>query len=98
MLRSRDMARSRPTVLVTETEYRKAEAGFSSAPGLVCVRAPEAEVDLASAVREAQALYVIVGARAYTGALYEALPAGGLIARFGVGHDGIDKARATKAG
>src|SRR6266851_8809837 len=98
MLDSRDMASSRPTVLVTEPEYRKAEACFSSAPGLMCLSAPEAEADLASAVREAQALYVIVGPRTYSGALYEALQAGGVIARFGVGHDGIDKARATEAG
>ena len=33
-----------------------------------------------------------------SGALYDAMPRGGLIARFGVGHDGIDKARATAAG
>ena len=41
---------------------------------------------------------MVVGARPYSGALYDALPAGGVIARFGVGHDGIDKARATEAG
>jgi phosphoglycerate dehydrogenase-like enzyme len=98
MVSSRDMASARPRVLVTEPEYRKAEACFSSAPGLVCLRAPEAEANLASALREAQARYVIVGPRPYTGALYEALPAGGVIARFGVGHEGIDKARATAAG
>ena len=98
MLDSRHMASSRATVLVTEPEYRKAEACFSSAPGLVCLSAPEAEADLASAIREARAQYVIVGPRAYSGALYDALQAGGVIARFGVGHDGIDKVRATEAG
>ena len=98
MLDSRDMSSSRPRVLVTEPEYRKAEACFSSASGLACLSAPEAEADLASAVREARALHVIVGPRAYSGALYEALQAGGVIARFGVGHDGIDKVRATEAG
>ena len=41
---------------------------------------------------------MIVGNRQYSGPLYDAMPAGGLIARFGVGHDGIDKARATAAG
>src|SRR4029453_16467965 len=40
----------------------------------------------------------IVRARAYSGALYAALPRGGVIARFGVGHDGIDKAKASAAG
>jgi phosphoglycerate dehydrogenase-like enzyme len=98
MLHSRDMVDSRPRVLVTESEYRKAEACFSSAPGLECLHAPDAEADLASAVREARAPYVVVGPRTYSGALYEALQAGGVIARFGVGHDGIDKARATEAG
>src|SRR5439155_13187093 len=92
------MASSRPRVLVTEPEYRKAQGCFSSAPGLVCLSAPEAEADLESAIHEAQARYVIVGPRAYSGALYEAMHAGGVVARFGVGHDGIDKVRATEAG
>src|SRR5215470_10819892 len=87
----------KPRVLVTELEYRKAERSFSSTEGLECVRAPEEEAALAGAIRETRASYVIVGPRTYAGALYEALPAGGVIARFGVGHDGIDKARATAA-
>jgi phosphoglycerate dehydrogenase-like enzyme len=91
------MANSRPKVLVTESEYRKAEGSFSSAPRLECLRAPDDEADLAPAIREAQASYVVVGPRMYSGALYEALPAGGVIARFGVGHDGIDKGKATEA-
>jgi len=41
---------------------------------------------------------VIVGPRPYTGPLYDALPQGGVIARFGVGHDNIDKRKATTAG
>ena len=92
------MANSTPKVLVTESEYRKAEARFASAPGLECLRAPDREADLASAIREAHASYVVVGAQPYSGALYDALPVGGVIARFGVGHDGIDKTRATEAG
>src|SRR5438093_3013273 len=92
------MANSRPKVLVTEAEYRKAEASFVSAPALECVRAPDAEADLAAAIRDAHASYVVVGPRPYSGALYEALQTGGVIARFGVGHDGIDKGKATEAG
>jgi phosphoglycerate dehydrogenase-like enzyme len=41
---------------------------------------------------------VIVGPRPYAGPLYDALPQGGVIARFGVGHDNIDKRKATAAG
>ena len=85
------------TVLVTEPEYRKGEASYLAAPNLTCVRAPEIEEDLASAIRDARARYVIVGNRKYSGPLYDALPSGGVIARMGVGHDGIDKSRATAA-
>ena len=74
MLNSCDMANSNPRVLVTESEYRKAEACFLSAPELECLRAPDAEADLASAICEARAPYVVVGPRTYSGALYEALP------------------------
>jgi phosphoglycerate dehydrogenase-like enzyme len=97
MLNCSRMANSKATVLVTELEYQKAEQCFSSAPGMACLRAPGAEADLASAIRASHASYVVVGAGTYSGALYEALPAGGVIARFGVGHDGIDKAKATAA-
>lgn len=92
------MAKSTPKVLVTESEYRKAEARFLSTPGLECRRAPDIEADLASAIREAHASHVVVGPATYAGALYDALPPGGVVARFGVGHDGIDKARATERG
>src|SRR5580765_6837142 len=92
------MADSRPTVLVTESEYRKAEPSFVSAPGLECLRAPDDEADLAAALRETPATSVIVGPRPYLGPLYDALPQGGGIARFGAGHDNIDKRKATAAG
>jgi phosphoglycerate dehydrogenase-like enzyme len=98
MLNSPAVPDSKPLVLVTAVEYRKAEDCFVSARGLECRSAPDVEADLASAVRAAHARYVVVGLQTYSGALYEALPAGGVIARFGAGHDGIDKARATEAG
>src|ERR1700730_4866324 len=85
-------------VLVTDSEYGKAEAVFSSMSGLECLRAPEAEPAFASAIRETESRHVVVGLRTYSGALYEGLQPGGAIARFGVGHDGIDKAKATRAG
>ena len=92
------MANARLRVLVTESEYRKAEARFLSASGLECLRAPDVEADLASAIREAHPSHVVVGPGIYSAALYDSLQAGSVIARFGVGHDGIDKARATEAG
>jgi phosphoglycerate dehydrogenase-like enzyme len=70
----------------------------ASALGLECSQAPDREADLVLAIREAHASHVVVGPQPYAGALYGALPVGGVIARFGVGHDGIDKAKATEAG
>jgi phosphoglycerate dehydrogenase-like enzyme len=91
------MSDSRPKVVVTEAEYRKADACFLAAVGLECLPAPDVEHDLASAIRDSGARHAIVGLRTYSGPLYDALKPGGVIARFGVGHDGIDKGRATRA-
>lgn len=79
-------------VLVTEREFRKAEELFTAAG---CEPAPAEEPALAEAVRARGARAVIVGVEPYRGPLYEAI-AGGLIARFGVGHDNINKALARQ--
>ena len=84
-------------VLVTETEFKRAPEVFSSA-SLRCVAVPGDEATLAREVKERGARYAIVGSVKYTGAIYDALSQGGVIARFGVGHDGIDKEKATAAG
>jgi phosphoglycerate dehydrogenase-like enzyme len=91
------MADLKPTVLITEPEFRKGESAFIAADDLDCVSAPEIEEELASHIREKHARFVIVGNRKYSGPLYDALPSGSTLARLGVGHDGIDKARATAA-
>jgi phosphoglycerate dehydrogenase-like enzyme len=86
------------TVIVTKIEYRKAESTFVNTARMSFVSAPNEEDALAAAIRETGARGVIVGPRPYTGDLYRALPSGGVLARFGVGHDGIDKTKATAAG
>lgn len=85
-------------VLVTEPEFRRAERVFESADGVQCTPVPPGEAELADAIVTHAARYVIVGSYAYSSALYQALPRGGVIARFGVGHDSVDKAKATDAG
>jgi len=87
----------RIVVLVTEVEFRRAPEVFESAP-VQCVAVPGDEPTLAREVTTRGVRHVIVGSVKYTGALYDALPRGGVIARFGVGHDGIDKEKATSAG
>lgn len=90
-------------VLVTEKEYRKAEAVFQAETRFQVQCAPPPEAELAAAVRAAGARAVIVGIEPYRGPLYESLAAvagtrGALIARFGVGHDSIDKPAARQRG
>jgi len=85
------------TVLVTETEFGRAPEVFQSAT-VPCISVAADEPTLAREVRQRGARYVIVGSVKYTGEIYDALSPGGVIARFGVGHDGIDKEKATAAG
>jgi lactate dehydrogenase-like 2-hydroxyacid dehydrogenase len=94
------MPRHMVKVAVTATEYDKAAEVFgkASTAGLDCVRAPATEAELAGLIRVQGVRHAIVGVEKYAGPLYEAMPAGGVIARFGVGHDGIDKNKATACG
>jgi lactate dehydrogenase-like 2-hydroxyacid dehydrogenase len=85
-------------VVISEAEFSKGAA--SRAREELPVRwipTPPEEASVARAVREAGARIAVLGALPYHGELYEALrdAAGGrgaLIARFGVGYDGIDTA------
>jgi phosphoglycerate dehydrogenase-like enzyme len=94
---SHSSARGAVNIAVTELEFRKAESVFraAAAEGLDCFSAPADEQSLAAEVRAAGARHAIVGIEPYTGPLYAALPAGGVIARFGVGHDSVNKSLAT---
>jgi lactate dehydrogenase-like 2-hydroxyacid dehydrogenase len=88
------------TVVVTDREYEKGKAVFERTPerSLVCIPVSCEESELAAAIRMHGARHVILGVEKYAGELYEALPKGGVIARYGVGYDGIDLARATEKG
>ncbi len=83
---------------VTEVEFHKAEDIFSNVEGLECIRVPEPESELAAAIRRLGIKHVIIGAARYREALYSSLSPGSVIARFGVGHDGVDKDKASARG
>lgn len=90
-------------VLVTQLQYEKGEATFHAAGGLKIEPVDAEEDRLAEAIRSRRARAVIVGVNHYRGPLYEALGEvaagrGAIIARFGVGHDGIDKTLAARHG
>ncbi|MFZ2656142.1 MAG: NAD(P)-dependent oxidoreductase [Victivallales bacterium] len=85
-------------VIVTDLEYGKAADIFKNAEGFECIPAPSDESGLAAKIRETAAKFAIVGVTRYCGELYDAIPAGGVIVRFGVGHDGVDKVLAKAKG
>jgi phosphoglycerate dehydrogenase-like enzyme len=85
-------------IVVTETEYRKGESVFSSAKNeMKFIPVPDEENLLAERIMSLQAKHAIVGTNKYVGPLYDALPKGGVIARFGIAHDGIDKEKVREA-
>jgi len=83
---------------VTELEYKKAKAIFLNAAlsGFECLCVPKEEKELAKIIHEQGLKHVIIGVDRYVGPLYDALPPGGVIARYGVAHDGVDKNLATE--
>ena len=91
------------TILVTQVEYGKGEQVFRTAADFRIEPAPPEEQALADAVLAAKARAVIVGVHPYSGPLYTALATiaagrGAIIARFGVGHDSVDKRLAAEHG
>src|SRR5262245_14134667 len=85
-------------VVVTRPEFERPGTTFHSRPDLTFPIAPSQEAELAAMIRSVGARHAIVGPRPYRDQLYKALGRGSVLARFGVGYDGIDLAKATAAG
>jgi lactate dehydrogenase-like 2-hydroxyacid dehydrogenase len=90
-------------ILIGEREYRKGEAVFANHEQFRFILVPPDEAGMAEGVRREKARAIVAGMHPFTGPLYEALhevagERGSLIARFGVGHDNIDKALAAAHG
>ena len=85
-------------VAVTDIEYNKAAEVFKNSENFACLSAPTPEAELAHFIKKNNIAYAIVGVDQYQRALYDALPPNGVIARFGVGHDSIDKIAAKTRG
>ena len=88
----------RPVVAVTAPEFRKGSDIFASASDFEMLPAPSGEAELAAWIREHQAWGAVVGTALYQRELYQSLPSGGVVARFGVGCDGIDRKAAAVHG
>lgn len=88
----------KPIICITKKEYQKANGVFDACPGFTCVPVSLEEAALSKTIKDHRAFAAIVGVDPYRDTLYTSLPRGGVIARFGVGHDGIDKPKATQHG
>jgi phosphoglycerate dehydrogenase-like enzyme len=88
-------------IYVSEISYHKAQSTFerlNADTSYNFVPVAEEEEALASAITANKVQAFIADIYPYTGALYKALPKGGIITRYGVGHDSIDKAQASENG
>lgn len=89
------------TILVSTISYHKAKSTFerlSAETGYNFQPVAEEEEVLAEEIKKQGVSAFIADIFPYTDALYTALPKGGVIARYGVGHDSIDKDKATENG
>ena len=86
------------SVVVTEPEFVRPGAIFAARPDIAWHTAPPDEASVVRTIETTGARHAIVGPRPYRGAIYDALGHGSVLARFGVGYDGIDLTRATAAG
>lgn len=87
-----------PDVVVTAPEYQRAGTIFDRTPLIRCHVSEPDEDALVDTLARVDARHAIVGSTRYRDRLYAALGAGSVLARFGVGYDGIDLARASARG
>jgi phosphoglycerate dehydrogenase-like enzyme len=84
-----------PIIPVTEPEYLKGKDIFDNVADYDFRPVDDSEEGLANFIRRHSCHAAVVGVRPYRGPLYSALPEGGLILRFGVGTDSVDRVAAA---
>lgn len=82
-------------VLIVDRVYKRSRDQFDRAEEIEFVSVAKEEAAIAEAIAAEKAAAVVLATDKYVGPLYDALPEKGLIARYGVGHDSIDKQQAT---
>lgn len=88
----------KPVVIITEKTYRKGKRVFDSATNFRVITAVANEEALSNVIRKEDPVAVVIGTEKYTGPLYESLQKGAVIARFGVGCDGVNFSKAKGKG
>lgn len=82
--------KSKPTVLVTDECYDRGKQVYDDIEDFEIISAPVDENRLAGLAEEHNAFAVVLGPETYSGPLYEAMKERSVLARFGVGCDGVD--------
>ena len=85
-------------IVITESVYKKAGHVFNAAEGIQTITSADDEETLSEVVRKEDPVAVVIGSDKYSGPLYSSLQKGALIARFGVGCDGVDFQKAKAYG
>jgi gluconate 2-dehydrogenase len=85
-------------VVVTAPEYHRIGTAFDQADDMRIHVAPPEERALSAVIAQVGARHAVVGATVYRDELYRTLDAGSVLARFGVGYDGIDLVKASSRG
>jgi len=80
----------KPIVVIVDEVYKKGRDIFDSVEEFDIVVASADESLLSKVIRDEEAFAVVLGTEKYTEALYQALQKCGVIARFGVGMDGLN--------
>lgn len=89
------------TIYVSNISFNKAKSTFerlNAETKYTFEPVNEEEASLAAEIKANGVNAFIADIYPYTDALYDAMPEGGIIARYGVGHDSVDKDLATKNG
>lgn len=90
--------KSKPNVLVTNESYNRGKQIYDAIEDFHIIPAPVEEERLAALVAEHNAFAVVLGPETYTGSLYAAMKEKGVLARFGVGWDGVDLEKSRENG
>lgn len=88
--------KSKLTVLVTDECYERGKPVYDDIEDFEIIPAPVGEDRLAGLVTKHNAFAVVLGPETYSGPLYEAMEENSVLARFGVGCDGVDLEKSRK--
>jgi|SRR5690625_1281314 len=92
------LSENKPLILVTGEYYERGKEIYNSIEDFIVEQAPIDEKQLAERIKMTKPFAVVIGPEIYSGLLYEAMAEGSVLARYGVGYDGVDLEKAHENG